>query len=336
MVRSYKIFPLAWVFQHSLASASAKYPVQSWEYLDHGKNFRLQMESNFGQWTITTENRVKSGGTGTVYKARNSQGKQIALKRVDSIKDTTSPNLLMENISYPYFAQVYDAFRWNDNHIDWQVILMELASGPDLEDYLKTNTMTNAAIQSVYLQIVDAVRYAHTHHLYNLHCKPPNIVFNENMTRIKLIDFDTITNKKASHVARAPSQSPSSHVLETLLVTYCIFQSLEYSTSIVNRVPYNTAAADVWHLGETLVNMILNRKPFDIIAFRGVINATNRAEFVKAIFPTIAEPAAELLGKTFAPVDQRITIGQLYNEVKKVHLFKEATGDLAQLPVVAE
>ncbi|KAL9087746.1 MAG: hypothetical protein Q9165_006513 [Trypethelium subeluteriae] len=178
---------------------------------------------------------------------------------------------------------------------------MELVNGPDLDDVLveEKKNLTNAEIRDIFVQVLDAIQYAHAHYLYHFHPKPPNIVFVGKGDRVKLVDFDTVTNHLIYDGHRAPKNS----------------------TEANNRTPFNTAAADVWHLGQTLCKMMLNDNYFHKDWLPKVIKARDRTKLIKEHIPMISDPAAELLGKMFAPVGERVSSRQAFDEAKKIEIF---------------
>ncbi|KAF2239751.1 kinase-like protein [Viridothelium virens] len=303
-----KIVLVGSLFLQPIISTPPHYTVQSWKYLDDGEknedqNLQLCLQADGRNTTITTLKHIGSGGSGSVYKAKRGNGTEIALKRVRKADDVITPNLLTKSLSHPNINHVYEGFRWNDTQDNWQVYLMELNAGPDLNNTLikQKKKLTNAAIRSIFLQVLDAIRYAHAHHLYHFHPKPPNIVFVGEGNWVKLVDFDTVTNHETYGGHRAP----------------------KHSTDPSNRTPFNTAAADVWHLGQTLGMMLLNDDFVRQRWFQGIINARDRFKVIKRRIPMISDPAAELLGKMFAPVEERISSSQAYDEAEKIKLFTE-------------
>ena len=182
--------------------------IQSWKYLDEGQ-FQLNARVDGLDTTITTTEKLKSGGTGTVYKAIRSNSKvtNIAVKLVDLTKDVIGPSLLTKALSHHNINRVHNGFHWNDGRVNWQVITMDLVNGGDLEDYLLAEEMdlANDQIRSIFLQAAGAIQYAHAHHVYHFHSKPLNIVLEGDGGEIKLVDFDTVYNHTMVYDHRAPS-----------------------------------------------------------------------------------------------------------------------------------
>lgn len=201
---------LALLQQNSSAVAQSLLTVIEGKHLNDG-NFQLVLLPPAGeQITITTTKYIASGGHGAFYRGRFEKGfheQEIGVKRTNETRDIIRPNLIAEKLRFDHINRIHDAFGWHDGTKKWQVVLMDFNSGPNLEEYLQQSTMTNGQIRSIFQQIVDAIAYAHSKEVYHFHCKPPNIVFTEgNTTRVKLIDFDTVTSQTSYSGHKAPSQ----------------------------------------------------------------------------------------------------------------------------------
>ena len=137
---------------------------------------------------------IGSGAMGNVY-----LGEDTLLKREIALKQL-SPNLLQDahiiarfrqealalaRLSHPNIVQVYDFIE--DSHFLW--IVMELVTGGELEDKLKTSEPleTGYAIR-LTLQMADALGYAHKQGVIHRDFKPANVLITDG-DDIKITDF---------------------------------------------------------------------------------------------------------------------------------------------------
>lgn len=141
-------------------------------------------------------NRLGSGGTSTVYKARD-----LVLKRFVAVKllraDTRSHDQLIRLqrearaiclLKHPNIIDAFD-FIVDENNIP--VLAMEYVEGISLDDFVKKNgpLEVDDAI-SVCEQICSALHYAHQHNVMHRDLKPANVIVQNTVPMaIKIIDF---------------------------------------------------------------------------------------------------------------------------------------------------
>ncbi|XP_075052217.1 NUAK family SNF1-like kinase 2 [Mixophyes fleayi] len=190
------------------------------------------------------------GTYGTVKRARDKQGKEVAIKsiRKDRIKDEQDmlhirrETEIMSSICHPHIISIYEVFE-NSSKI---VIVMEYASQGDLYDYIsERQRLSEQEARRFFRQIVSAVQYCHANGIVHRDLKLENILLDENKN-VKIADFGL------SNIYHSDSY----------LQTYC-GSPLYASPEIVNGRPYTGPEVDSWSLGVLLYILVHGCMPFD-------------------------------------------------------------------------
>ncbi|BBM82694.1 serine/threonine-protein kinase [Candidatus Uabimicrobium amorphum] len=145
-----------------------------------------QQENTNDKYTIIKE--LGRGGMGVVYLARNNDlMRNIAIKFV--LDATSQKRFLREakaiaRLSHPNITKIH--------HLDFEdenpYIEMEYVDGCDLTDYIDHSSMAFDDRVRLFLSIVDAVAYAHSHNVIHRDIKPSNILVSREGTPY-LMDF---------------------------------------------------------------------------------------------------------------------------------------------------
>jgi serine/threonine protein kinase/tetratricopeptide (TPR) repeat protein len=139
--------------------------------------------------------QLGSGGMGEVWLASRDDGnlkRQVALKlphghlmagvqrrRFERERD------ILAGLSHPHIAQLYDAGVADSQH---PYLAMELIDGVAINDYCRDTKLSLERRLDLFLQILDAVGYAHSRLIAHRDLKPSNILVTRDQ-RIKLLDF---------------------------------------------------------------------------------------------------------------------------------------------------
>ncbi|XP_063811180.1 NUAK family SNF1-like kinase 2 [Pseudophryne corroboree] len=190
------------------------------------------------------------GTYGTVKRARDKQGKEVAIKsiRKDRIKDEQDmlhirrETEIMSSICHPHIISIYEVFE-NSSKI---VIVMEYASQGDLYDYIsERQRLSEQEARRFFRQIVSAMQHCHENGIVHRDLKLENILLDENKN-VKIADFGL------SNIYHSDSY----------LQTYC-GSPLYASPEIVNGRPYTGPEVDSWSLGVLLYILVHGCMPFD-------------------------------------------------------------------------
>ncbi|XP_021751833.1 mitogen-activated protein kinase kinase 9-like [Chenopodium quinoa] len=198
-----------------------------------------------------------SGNGGTVYKVAHKQnGTVYALKLVSSDPNPThlrqlsrEKEILRRMISSdsPYIVRCHRVFEKLDGDL---AILMEYMDGGTLDHTLKNQgTFSEPLLANVATQILNGLKYLHSHKIVHRDIKPSNLLVNSNW-EVKISDFG---------VGRIMGRTldPCNSYVGT-----CAYMSPERFDPDTYGGNYNGYAGDIWSLGLTLMELYLGYFPF--------------------------------------------------------------------------
>lgn len=198
--------------------------------------------------------KLGSGGTALVYKGYDTLlGRMVTIKllREEFISDTELVKRFhreaqaVASLSHGNIVSVYDV-----GHIDGlPFIVMEYVEGESLKEYIKRKGRL-AVDESVKVicQILDAIQYAHEHHIVHRDIKPQNILFARD-GRVKVTDFGIAVGL--------------SDVTQTYNSSNSIMGSVHYiSPEQVQGLPA-TEKSDIYSVGVTLYEMFTGDLPYN-------------------------------------------------------------------------
>lgn len=200
-----------------------------------------------GRWSVSNE-VLGEGTTATVFRgSETASGAPVAVKRVALASLTALEHKqvaqevgFLQQYRHPSIIRLLDLQRTDD----YLYLVLEYAES-DLFTYLtRTGPLQEEQARFIFLQIVNAVSYLHTNHLAHRDLKLENFVITA-AGAVKIIDFGL-----------------SARILPQMkLGDMC--GSMAYSPpEIVNHVPYEGTAADMWSLGIVLYTLLLGGFPF--------------------------------------------------------------------------
>ncbi len=235
-----------------------------------------------GPWRLT--DKIGRGGMGTVYLAERADGafeKRAAVKLLRSADPRFREQLererqVLARLDHPGIARLIDGGLMRD---DQPFLVMELAAGENLDHWITRAQPDLRRRLRVFVQICEAVAYAHTHLIVHRDLKPSNIRVDA-QDQVKLLDFgiakllDTQARGDTRNVALTPE--------------YAAPEQLGGGTI--------TTRTDVYALGALLYQLLAGRTPHP--PFDG-----NWAALVSAVCDSdVAPPSAAARGQAQAPV----------------------------------
>ena len=211
-------------------------------------------------YTIT--HRAGSGGSATVYRGMDRDGGPVAIKLpkfLDGTLDATvydkfeSEAKMWENLRHRNIVEFHECLM-----DPVPCLVMELLEGGNLKDRLKTGRLTIPEALDIFLQLIDAISYAHRMASIHRDIKPENILFTRDGIP-KLTDWGigkfmaTVTEttgdeKKGTLAYSAPEQASSKK-----------FGKIDWST-------------DIFQLGIVMYEMLTGKNPFMDHDPAGIIN----------------------------------------------------------------
>jgi len=225
-----------------------------------------------GSWELLEP--IGSGGMGDVFRARRADGAyegQAAVKLLKRGMDSASvlarfalEQQTLARLEHPHIARLFDA---GLSELGLPYFVMELVQGRPLDQACEGLDLEQRL--QLFLQLADAVAYAHRNLLVHRDLKPGNVLVNE-QSQVKLLDFgiakalDSLPDAPhATHQAARP------------------FTPLYASPEQVRGEPVSTAT-DVYSLGVLLYQMLTGQRPYA----RGVTAPAEAARAVLEDQPT--------------------------------------------------
>ncbi len=217
------------------------------------------------------ERLLGRGGMGAVYLASRIEGdfeQQVAIKLM-GLRLTSrfhqdrflEERQILASLQHPNIAGMIDGGLSTDGE---PYLVMEYVDGVRLDQYAQENRLELRSVLSLFLQVCDAVDYAHRNLVVHRDLKPGNILVTSD-GRAKLLDFGTAKLLGSGD----PSKSPKTrHGLRAFTPDYASPEQILGGTV--------TAATDVYSLGVILYRLLTGRPPYQL-------RDADDEQFVKAI-----------------------------------------------------
>lgn len=133
------------------------------------------------------------GGIGIVYRAEHTLlGTDVALKMCKLQNSLAQERLRIEGraqtkLKHPNIVSVYDMIEIDHS----PCLIMEYVSGMGLDEWLRTRTISTKEAETLFIQILDAMEFAHNQNIIHRDLKPSNIMITEINGRpfAKVCDF---------------------------------------------------------------------------------------------------------------------------------------------------
>ncbi|MDX1439344.1 MAG: serine/threonine-protein kinase [Rubricoccaceae bacterium] len=203
-------------------------------------------------WSIVRE--AGRGGMGCVYEAIRDDGlfdQRVAIKVVDShaprlVKRFQHERRILGRLEHPNICRLLDGGALDDGR---PFLVMEYVEGQPITAYADTNNLSVDERLSLFLQVCDAVAFAHRHLIIHRDLKPSNVLVTKSGT-VKLLDFGIAMlldeNGDATMLTRTGRRLLTPH--------YAAPEQI-----LDNPI---TTATDVYALGVLLYVLLTGAKPF--------------------------------------------------------------------------
>jgi serine/threonine-protein kinase len=200
------------------------------------------------------------GGMAEVWLAQRADGsikREVALKlpmlrrdREDLSSRFARERDILAALEHPHIARLYDAGVSPDG---LPYLAMEYVRGERLTAWCDTHRLGVNERLKLVLQVLDALQYAHAHHVIHRDIKPSNILVNE-AGHVRLLDFG---------VAKLLEQ----HEQQTdLTLVYGRAMTPEYASPELARGDTVEPPSDVYSLGVLLYQLLTGCLPYGIKA----------------------------------------------------------------------
>jgi serine/threonine protein kinase len=204
-----------------------------------------------------------AGGMAEVWLARRADGaftREVALKlpsltrvRRDLQQRFARERDILASLEHPHIARLYDA------GIDPQglpYLSMEYVQGEQLTDWCDAQRLDIRARLRLFLQVLEAVQYAHERQVIHRDLKPSNILVS-NSGQVRLLDFGVATLLGDGEVAvsNTPLTAVYGHALTPI-----------YASPELIRGDPITAKSDIYSLGVVLFELLTGDRPYRLNA----------------------------------------------------------------------
>jgi len=198
------------------------------------------------------------GGMGAVYLATRVEGgfeQQVAIKLLGTRLTNRfhqerflEERQILASLAHPNIAAMIDGGVSADGE---PYLVMEYVDGLRLDSYVDQNRLSVPATLDLFLQVCDAVDYAHRRLVVHRDLKPGNILV-DTAGRVKLLDFGTA--KLLGNSVDTSSSPPTRAGMRAFTPEYA-------SPEQMLGAPV-TAATDVYSLGVILYRLLAGRPPY--------------------------------------------------------------------------
>lgn len=258
--------------------------------------------SRVGAWRVLRV--IGRGGMGDVYLAERADAsfdKQVALKLVQGMLTPVArlrfeaEKQALARLEHPNIARLIDA---GESSVGWPYLVMEYVDGVSLDESLSGQSIES--ILAIFLQVCDALAYAHRQLVLHRDIKPSNILVDRD-GHAKLLDFGV-----AKLLQSAEGAEESATIERSYTPDYA-------SPEQVFGRPIGVAS-DVYSMGVLLYRLLTGVPPYRVTG--------DTADLVHALTQAqVALPSRAVLGDTQTQTsDRRKRARQLHGDLDTVLL----------------
>lgn len=188
------------------------------------------------------------GGIGVVYSAERrdkTYNQALAIKFIQpALTEVIGPKALYQEaqllalLNHPYIAKVFDA----GEHQDSVYMVMEKVDGPNLQQFLQTQSATTKWLLQLFIKLCDAIEHGHQNQIIHGDIKPENVLIDQRGNP-KVLDFN-ITQKQVHQQATVRGIKAFSRA---------------YASPEQIRGEHLTQQSDVFSLGKLLTLLLLGQ-----------------------------------------------------------------------------
>jgi eukaryotic-like serine/threonine-protein kinase len=243
----------------------------------------------FGAYTL--ESLIGSGGMGSVWRAKRSDGHfeaRVAIKILDhgglghqGADQVRREASLLARQSHSNIARLFDAGFTADGQA---YLILEFVEGLRIDEYCDSNALSLDARLALLLPVIDAVAHAHTQGIVHRDLKPSNILVTADGVP-KLLDFGVaaLISRSATLTTAAISKTTP---LDAGPEQISLGMTPAYAAPEQIRGEEVTPASDVYALGILLHLLITGRHPF-------AADTSTHTQIIRAVLTEDAALASE-------------------------------------------
>ncbi len=226
-----------------------------------------------------------AGGIGSVYLAERILGgipQRVALKVLSPhaagpsfVERFHREQHILASLDHKNILRMLDA---GMSGAGYPYLVMDYVQGLHLDEYCDIQKLGIRERIELFLQICDAVAYAHRNLIVHLDLKPSNVLVNEEGV-VKLLDFGT-----------SKLIEPDSLLTTTVLATPA------YASPEQLRNEPVTTSCDIYSLGAILVDLLAGRPPTKLSSAAAMFDRAMNETEPDPLFDTVTAKAAEVRG----------------------------------------
>jgi serine/threonine protein kinase len=221
-----------------------------------GGKVQLKVGDWVGPYLLVRE--LGRGGMAEVWLAQRADGafrRDVALKlpalarhRKDLAKRFSRERDILASLEHPNIARLYDAGVSDDG---LPYLAMEYVPGLPLTDWCDKHRLGVRERLEPFLQVLDAVQYAHDRQVLHRDIKPSNILVTES-GQVRLLDFGV-----AKELVEQDGRTQLTQLYGRALTP-------EYASPEFIRGDAVDAAADIYALGVVLYELLAGSRPYEL------------------------------------------------------------------------
>ena len=245
---------------------------------------------SIGAWRVLEV--IGRGGMGAVYAVERSDGayaQQAALKLIRASADSPvarerflRERQILAGLQHPNIASLLDGGFSTEGE---PYFVMERIDGAPIDRWCDTRKLGLRERVVLFLQVLDAVRYAHRNLVVHRDLKPSNLLVDAD-GRVKLLDFGIAKQLQGSDVTATHDRA----------------LTFEYASPEQLHDAPITTATDIWQLGVVLHRLLAGAHPFGLTRDTPVASQLQQLE---------RDPEPLTRAAAHAPADQAMMRGGL-------------------------
>ena len=216
------------------------------------------MPTHLGPYAV--QKLLGSGGMGAVYlayRADKSYNKQVAIKDIHRgmesdriLQRFRRERQIIASLDHPNIARLLDGGATDDGR---PYIVMEYVEGMPINEWCNQKRLPTAKRLQIFLQVCDAIQYAHQNLIIHRDIKPGNILVRADNTA-KLLDFG-IAKLMNPETAQAVTDKTA---------TSMRLMTPQYASPEQLKGENVTTASDVYLLGIVMYELLTGHRPYEV------------------------------------------------------------------------
>lgn len=230
------------------------------------------------------------GGMAEVWLAQRADGaykREVAVKlpMLARLRKDLAPRFererdILAGLEHPNIARLYDAGVTSEGS---PYLTMEYVAGEPLTAWCDAHRLALSKRLKLFLQVLDAMQYAHDHHVIHRDLKPSNILVNQS-GQVRLLDFGIA--KLLSEADEDPAPQLTRMYGQALTPDYASPEQLRGEAA--------AEASDIYALGIVLYELLCGRPPYQLEA------GASLADLGRAVADTRVQRPSEQVTDEFA------------------------------------